>query len=404
MSNLAQGKPDAEARLATLVSKIISARLLRCPPRWLLLRIECEDGIIGWGEAIGDLHPEVEAGIENVESRIFGLDSNDTSAIVEILMKGRFWRDGPVLNTIASAVEMALWDIKGKRLGVPVWQLLGGKVRDKVLIYRNLWGANPEEFANSAKAAIAEGLIAMKVSPALATPAVPSAADLQNIVAIVAAVRAAVGPSIKVAIDLHGRLTPTAARRLIPMLAEYDPWFIEEPCLPDDSSGIRLLDTDLPLATGERLLTLHQFKQHLDPPCVDIVQPDLSLVGGISAVMLIGELAAMAQVSLAPHCPYGPVQTAASLQVAAASAAHQMQEVQSLGGAGLPGARAGGGWEWSFNLLKQPFIVEDGYVAVPEGAGLGIEVDEDAIAAHMDEWNPHAPPIWTHPDGAFAEW
>jgi len=369
-----------------------------------LIKIETDDGITGWGEAIGDLHEEVEAGLEAASKRIIGEDSSNVNRIVERLMKGRFWRDGPVLNTVASAVEMALWDIKGKRLGVPVWQLLGGKVRDKVLVYRNLWGSNPEEFADSARAALQEGLVAMKVSPAGPTSNIPSDDELQGIVEVLKAVRNAVGPAVKVAVDLHGRLSPAAARRLIPMLAEYDPWFIEEPCLPDDSTGIRLLDTDLPLATGERLLTLHQFKQHLEPPCVDIVQPDLSLVGGISAAMLIGELAAMAQVSLAPHCPYGPVQTAASLQIAAASAAHQMQEVQSLGGAGLPGGRAGGGWAWSFNLLKQPFIVEDGYVAVPEGAGLGIEVDEDAIAAHMDEWNPHAPPIWTQPDGAFAEW
>ncbi len=386
------------------MTAVIGARLVRCPPRWLLIRIETDDGIIGWGEAIGDLHEEVEAGLEAASKRIIGEDSSNVNRIVERLMKGRFWRDGPVLNTVASAVEMALWDIKGKRLGVPVWQLLGGKVRDKVLVYRNLWGSNPEEFADSARAALQEGLVAMKVSPAGPTSNIPSDDELQGIVEILKAVRNAVGPAVKVAVDLHGRLSPAAARRLIPMLAEYDPWFIEEPCLPDDSTGIRLLDTDLPLATGERLLTLHQFKQHLEPPCVDIVQPDLSLVGGISAAMLIGELAAMAQVSLAPHCPYGPVQTAASLQIAAASAAHQMQEVQSLGGAGLPGGRAGGGWAWSFNLLKQPFIVEDGYVAVPEGAGLGIEVDEDAIAAHMDEWNPHAPPIWTQPDGAFAEW
>lgn len=386
------------------MTAVIGARLVRCPPRWLLIKIETDDGIIGWGEAIGDLHEEVEAGLEAASKRIIGEDSSNVNRIVERLMKGRFWRDGPVLNTVASAVEMALWDIKGKRLGVPVWQLLGGKVRDKVLVYRNLWGSNPEEFADSARAALQEGLVAMKVSPAGPTSNIPSDDELQGIVEILKAVRNAVGPAVKVAVDLHGRLSPAAARRLIPMLAEYDPWFIEEPCLPDDSTGIRLLDTDLPLATGERLLTLHQFKQHLEPPCVDIVQPDLSLVGGISAAMLIGELAAMAQVSLAPHCPYGPVQTAASLQIAAASAAHQMQEVQSLGGAGLPGGRAGGGWAWSFNLLKQPFIVEDGYVAVPEGAGLGIEVDEDAIAAHMDEWNPHAPPIWTQPDGAFAEW
>jgi len=386
------------------MTAVVGARLVRCPPRWLLIRIETEDGIIGWGEAIGDLHEEVEAGLDAASKRIIGEDSSNISRIVERLMKGRFWRDGPVLNTVASAVEMALWDIKGKRLGVPVWQLLGGKVRDKVLVYRNLWGSTPEEFADSARAALEEGLVAMKVSPAGPTSNIPSDNELQGIVEVLKAVRNAVGPAVKVAVDLHGRLSPAAARRLIPMLAEYDPWFIEEPCLPDDSTGIRLLETDLPLATGERLLTLHQFKQHLEPPCVDIVQPDLSLVGGISAAMLIGELAAMAQVSLAPHCPYGPVQTAASLQIAAASAAHQMQEVQSLGGAGLPGGRAGGGWAWSFNLLKQPFIVEDGYVAVPEGAGLGIEVDEDAIAAHMDEWNPHAPPIWAQPDGAFAEW
>ncbi|MCS5537932.1 MAG: galactonate dehydratase [Candidatus Poseidoniaceae archaeon] len=386
------------------MTAVVGARLVRCPPRWLLIRIETEDGIIGWGEAIGDLHEEVEAGLDAASKRIIGEDSSNISRIVERLMKGRFWRDGPVLNTVASAVEMALWDIKGKRLGVPVWQLLGGKVRDKVLVYRNLWGSTPEEFADSARAALEEGLVAMKVSPAGPTSNIPSDDELQGIVEVLKAVRNAVGPAVKVAVDLHGRLSPAAARRLIPMLAEYDPWFIEEPCLPDDSTGIRLLDTDLPLATGERLLTLHQFKLHLEPPCVDIVQPDLSLVGGISAAMLIGELAAMAQVSLAPHCPYGPVQTAASLQIAAASAAHQMQEVQSLGGAGLPGGRAGGGWAWSFNLLKQPFIVEDGYVAVPEGAGLGIDIDEDAIAAHMDEWNPHAPPIWAQPDGAFAEW
>ncbi len=386
------------------MSSITSARLVRCPPRWLLMRIETDEGLVGWGEAIGDLHEEVEAGLAAASERIIGEDSNDLNRIVDRLMRGRFWRDGPVLNTVASAVEMALWDIKGKRLGVPVWQLLGGKVRDKVLVYRNLWGASPTEFADSARAALSEGLKAMKVSPAGPTTAIASDADLQGIVKVVRAVRDAVGPEVNVAVDLHGRLSPAAARRLMPLLSEFDPWFIEEPCLPDDSSALRLIDSDLPLATGERLLTLNQFRQHLEPPCIDVIQPDISLVGGISGAMLIGQMASMSQVSLAPHCPYGPVQTAASLQVAAASSAHQMQEVQSLGGAGLPGGRSGGGWAWSFNLLKHPFIVEDGYVAVPEGAGLGIEVDEELIAEHMDEWNPHPPPMWTHPDGAFAEW
>lgn len=386
------------------MSLITSARLVRCPPRWLLMRIETDEGLVGWGEAIGDLHEEVEAGLDAVSEKIVGEDSKDLNRIVERLMKGRFWRDGPVINTVASAVEMALWDLKGKRLGVPVWQLLGGKVRDKVLVYRNLWGSNPKEFADSARAALDEGLIAMKVSPAGPTPAISSDSDLQGIVDIVRAVRDAVGPDVKVAVDLHGRLSTAAARRLMPLLREFDPWFIEEPCLPDDSTALRLLDCDLPLATGERLLTLNEFKNHLEPACVDIVQPDISLVGGIKGVMLIGELASMSQVSLAPHCPYGPVQTAANLQIAAACSAHQMQEVQSLGGAGLPGGRFGGGWTWSFNLLKQPFSIEDGYVVIPDAPGLGIEIDEEIIAEHMDEWSPHQPPRWTHLDGAFAEW
>ncbi|HJM87051.1 MAG TPA: enolase C-terminal domain-like protein, partial [Candidatus Thalassarchaeaceae archaeon] len=164
------------------------------------------------------------------------------------------------------------------------------------------------------------------------------------------------------------------------------------------------LEQRIPLATGERLLTKRQFADHLFPsPIAAVLQPDLSLVGGIRAGIEIGAMCEAAQVSLAPHCPYGPIQLAASLQVAAASPAHAFQEFQSLGGA-AGGGTPGGGANWAFNLLATPFAVEEGMVAVPKGPGLGIEVQDHLIEEHLDSWNPHPPTLWQHPDGSHAEW
>ena len=389
--------------------KIRSASVIRCPPRWLLLRLESSDGEVGWGEAIGDLHEEVEAALKAMCDRVSGTDITGIERITQEMHKGRFWRDGPVLNTAISALEMALWDLRGKQLGAPVHQLLGGPVRDKVTVYRNLWGRDPEEFAQSGKAALDEGLEMVKVSPAGPTTTTPSDSELQGILDTVLAVRDAIGDA-KLAIDLHGRLTPAASRRLLPLLEPFDLSFVEEPCLPDGSvHHLRdlqqlHLEQRIPLATGERLLTKRQFADHLFPsPVAAVIQPDLSLVGGIRAGVEIGAMCETAQVSLAPHCPYGPIQLAASLQVAAASPAHTFQEFQSLGGA-AGGGTPGGGANWAFNLLATPFVVEDGMVEVPDGPGLGIEVQEHLIEEHMDAWNPHPPTLWHHPDGSHAEW
>ena len=313
------------------------------------------------------------------------------------------------LMRAASGIEMALWDLQGKQFGTPIHQLIGGPVRDKVTVYRNLWGRNPEEFAASGKAAISEGLTMAKVSPAGPTTTTPSDAELQGILDTVLAVRESIGDA-KLAIDLHGRLTPAASRRLLPLLEPFDLAFVEEPCLPDGSiQHLRdlqqlHLEQRIPLATGERLLTKRQFGDHLFPsPVAAVIQPDLSLVGGIRAGVEIGSMCETAQVSLAPHCPYGPVQFAASLQVAAASPAHAFQEFQSLGGA-AGGGTPGGGATWAFNLLATPFEVEGGMVNIPTKPGLGIEIQEDLIEEHMDAWNPHPPTLWQHSDGSHAEW
>jgi galactonate dehydratase len=355
------------------------------------------------------LHEEVEAALEAICKRVSGREINGIERFIQEMLKGRFWRDGPVLNTAISALEMALWDLQGKQLGAPVYQLLGGPVRDKVTVYRNLWGENPEQFAASGKAAIDEGLKMMKVSPAGPTTSVPSDRDLQGIIDTVSAVREAIGDA-KLAIDLHGRLTPAASRRLLPMLQPFDLSFVEEPCLPSGSAhhlrDLQELHLEQPvtLATGERLLTKREFADHLFPsPVVGVLQPDLSLVGGIRAGVEIGAMCEAAQVALAPHCPYGPIQLAASLQVAAASPAHAFQEFQSLGGA-AGGGTAGGGAKWDFNLLATPFEVEDSMVAIPTKPGLGIEVQEHLIEEHMEAWNPHPPTLWHHPDGSHAEW
>ena len=384
---------------------------MRCPPRWLLLRVETDDGEIGWGEAIGDLHEEVEGALTAMGERVVGSSIHDIVRTIETQRKTRFWRDGPVLDTALSALEMALWDLKGKRLGASVHDLLGGRVRERVRVYRNLWGRNASEFAESASEAVSQSMTAVKVSPAGPTPDVVSRAGLNDMVDVVRAVRDAVGPNVDLAIDLHGRLTPAASRRAVHALAPLDPFFIEEPCLPGGSAShladLRALRTAQPIAiaTGERLRSAHAFAQHLLPsPVVDIIQPDVSVVGGIRATIEIGAMAEAAQVSMAPHCPYGPVQFAASMQVAAASPAHLIQEFQSLGGAGSGGGTPGGGQNWAFELIAQPFSIKEGHVDVPTGLGLGIEVLEERIEEHMDMWNPHPPSVWTHADGSHAEW
>jgi len=401
--------------------RVRSAKAVRCPPRWLLLRIEADDGTVGWGEAIGDLHEEVEAALTALAGRIEGREVDGIRRLVKEMHSGRFWRDGPVLNSAVSALEMALWDLRGQAVGAPAHMLLGGPVRDRVRVYRNLWGHDAAEFAASAEAAVAEGLEMVKVSPAGPTPAVPRNADLAGIVEVVAAVRQAVdqscgvtdgevGGGVGIAVDLHGRLSPAASRRLLPLLEPLDVAFVEEPCLADGSAAHLRdlqelhLEQPIPLATGERLLTRRAFADHLFPsPVAAVLQPDLSLVGGISAAVAIGEMCDAAQVALAPHCPYGPVQLAASLQVAAVSEAHAFQEFQSLGGAG-GGGTPGGGASWAFDLLTEPFEVIDGMIAVPDGSGLGISIEEERIEEHADLWNPHPPTLWHHPDGSRAEW
>ncbi|MAX34236.1 MAG: D-galactonate dehydratase, partial [Euryarchaeota archaeon] len=363
------------------------------------------------GEAIGDLHQEVEQALNAIGERVEGSPIHDITNLIQIQRKNRFWRDGPVLETALSALEMALWDLKGKLLGAPVHDLLGGRVRERVRVYRNLWGRSPEEFADSAKEAISNSMTAVKVSPAGPTPDVISRVQLDEMEAVVSAVRDAVGPAVDLAIDLHGRLTPAASRRAIHALSKYDPFFIEEPCLPDGSAShladLRALRTAQPvaIATGERLRSAHAFAEHLLPsPVVDIIQPDVSMVGGIRASVEIGAMASAAQVAMAPHCPYGPVQFAASMQVAATSPAHLIQEFQSLGGAGSGGGAPGGGQNWAFELLSQPFSIEMGHVEISSRPGLGIEVLEERIYEHMDMWNPHPPTVWNHPDGSHAEW
>ena len=393
------------------MTTIRSAVCVRCPPRWLMLRVETDDGEVGWGEAIGDLHQEVEQALNAIGERVEGSSIHDITNLIQIQRKNRFWRDGPILETALSALEMALWDLKGKLLGAPVHDLLGGRVRERVRVYRNLWGRNPEEFADSAKEAMSNSMTAVKVSPAGPMPDVISRVQLDEMEAVVSAVRDAIGPAVDLAIDLHGRLTPAASRRAIHALSKYDPFFIEEPCLPDGSAShladLRALRTAQPvaIATGERLRSPHAFAEHLLPsPVVDIIQPDVSMVGGIRASVEIGAMASAVQVAMAPHCPYGPVQFAASMQVAATSPAHLIQEFQSLGGAGSGGGTPGGGQNWAFELLTQPFAIESGHVEISSRPGLGIEVLEERIDENMDMWNPHPPTVWTHPDGSHAEW
>jgi galactonate dehydratase len=282
-----------------------------------------------------------------------------------------------------------MWDITGKWLGQPVYQLLGGATRDKIRIYGHIRGDSTAEMAQYAADRAAEGFTALKTS-------IPGPVDIVDRPRVVieyaeqfAALREAVGPAVDIGIDFHGRVSPAMAVRLARALEPYHPMFIEEPVLPENVDAMVTVarSTSIPVATGERLFTKWGFREVLEKQAAVILQPDVSHAGGILEVKKIAAMAECYYAAVAPHCPLGPVALAAAIQVDACIPNFLCQEQVTLGE----------------GLLKQPFEVIEGYVPLPTGPGLGIEVDEDALRARLfaGDWET---PRLRHADGSVGDW
>jgi galactonate dehydratase len=381
--------------------RIAEVELFAVPPRWLFLKLTTDDGLVGWGEPIVEGRAAtVRAAVEEMAELLLGRDPHRIEDHWQVLYRGGFYRGGPVLTSALSGIDQALWDIKGKALGVPVWQLLGGACRDRIRVYTWIGGDRPDDVAHQAAEAVARGFTAMKMNATAELGYVDTPRRVREAVARVEAVRAAVGDGVDVAVDFHGRVHRAMAVRLAAALDPYGLLFIEEPVLPEHREALAAIaaHTTTPIATGERLYTRWGFKELLAEGHVAVVQPDVSHAGGISELRKIAAMAEAYDVAVAPHCPLGPIALAASLQVDACTPNFLIQE-QSLGIHYHQGSDL-----LDYLVDRSVFRYQDGYVALPSGPGLGIEVDEQAVRRAAEVGHRWRNPIWRLADGSLAEW
>ena len=381
--------------------RITDYELFAVPPRWLFLRIETSDGLVGWGEPVVEGRVKTVRGAveELMDDFLLGEDPMRVEDHWQRLYRGGFYRGGPVLMSAIAGIDQALWDIRGKSFDAPVYELLGGRVRDRVRVYQWVGGDRPEGVADAAREKVDAGFTALKMNATSELRRIDTPAAVESVGERLAAVREAVGPDVDIGVDFHGRVAKSMAKRLADALEPNDPFFIEEPVLPEQNEFLPHLasHTSIPIATGERMYSRWDFKEVFESGAVDVIQPDLSHAGGITETHKIASMAEAYDVALAPHCPLGPVALASCLQVDACSPNALIQE-QSLDIHYNEGGDV-------LDYLADPsvFDYEEGYVSLPDGPGLGVEPDEEVLRerAGHDDWHN---PIWRHDDGGVAEW
>ena len=355
-------------------------------PRWLFLKIHTNAGIVGLGEPIleGRARTCAEA-VKEIEPYLVGKDPRQVVHHWQAIYRHAFYRGGPILTSALSGIDMALWDIKGKALGVPIYELLGGPTRTRVRVYAH--AGTPELL----KKRMAQGFTAFKCGPAKRRPSryIETPAEVQYAAEHFAELRRIAGNDKDIAIDFHGAISPATAKLLIKALEPYQPMFVEEPCQCQNHDVMADIarSTYLPIATGERVFTKWGFLEVLQKGAAKVLQPDLCHAGGITECRLIAGMAEAFYATIAPHNPLGPISLAAGIQLAASIPNFLCQEQVSLGE----------------GYLKQPFVVKDGYVDIPTGPGLGIELDENAMADKIGhDWRN--PETYDPDDGSVVDW
>jgi galactonate dehydratase len=366
--------------------KIIRLETFLVRPRWLFLKVHTNAGLVGLGEPIleGRALTCAEA-VKEIEPYLIGKDPRQVVHHWQAIYRHAFYRGGPLLTSALSGIDLALWDIKGKALGVPIYELLGGPTRNRVRVYAH--AGTPERIKEN----LSRGFTAFKTGLAKRRPAryIETPAAVHYAAEKFAELRQLVGDQIDLAIDFHGAISPATAKLLIKALEPYQPMFVEEPvqCQNHDIMAEIARGTHLPIATGERVFTKWGFREVLEKKAATVLQPDLCHAGGITEVRLIAGMAEAYYASIAPHNPLGPINLAAGVQLAASIPNFLCQEQVTLGD----------------GYLKKPFTVRDGYLDLPTGPGLGIELDEHALADKIGhDWkNPEA---YDQDDHSVVDW
>ena len=346
---------------------------------WVFVKIYTDEGITGVGEGTLEYKEKAFLGaLEHIKEYLVGQNPLDIERHWHSIYRDAYWRGGPVLMSALSAVEMALWDILGKSLGTPVWQLLGGKVNDKVRIYVNGWFAGakePEEFAEKAKIAVQRGITAMKWDPFGKSYLQISNADLDKALRCVGAVRDAVGKDVDLLIEGHGRFDVATGIKIARELECFKPMFFEEPVPPDNLEALKAVRDKSPVAisAGERLYSRWDYRKLFDLRAADYIQPDISHAGGIMELKKIAAEAESRYIPFAPHNPSGPVANAATLQLAATCPNFCILEIMYSD------------VSWRKDVVNEELEYKDGYITIPDGPGLGIEINEEECLKHPYE-------------------
>jgi galactonate dehydratase len=389
-------------RITDIKTHVVNAEMRN----WVFVRVETDQpGLYGWGEATLEWKTRAVVGaVDDLQPLLLGRDPLDIEQAVRSLKKHSFWRLGAIGMSAISGIEIALWDIAGKAFGVPVWRLLGGKVRDKVRVYTHLGmgdmravyeTSNEGPLVERAREVVAKGYRAFK---AVFIPYTHYTAPLPNIdkvARLMAALRDAVGPGVEIMVDFHGRpASAAAALAYIEALRPARPMFVEEPVPPGETASLKAVaaHAKVPLATGERLIDRAEFHDLLAARAVDIIQPDICHCGGLLEAKKIAAMAEAVSVGVAPHNPLGPIAGVAALHFAVSTPNHVIQEEMV------------GAVPWYGEVVRGPIRMVDGFWQIPQAPGLGIEIDETACARR-----PFAPEVLhtqnaVLDDGTIVDW
>ena len=381
--------------------KITAVNTYFVRPRWGFVEIVTDNGLTGWGEAVLEGHAAaVLSCVQEMKDYLIGADPSRIEDLWETMYRAGFYRGGGVLMSAISGIDQALWYIKGKFFGAPVYELMGGRCRDRMKVYSWIGGDRPSDVGAAAKEKQNEGFKAIKMNATEELQMIDSYDKIDAVLERVAAIRESCGKYFGIAIDFHGRVHKPMAKVLAKKLEEFDPMFIEEPVLCESMECFKEIaqSCNIPIATGERLFSKYDFKRLLTVGGVDIIQPDLSHAGGITEVKKIAAMAEAYDVALAPHCPLGPIALAACLNVDATSYNAVIQE-QSMGIHYNVGKTV-----LDYVENKKDFEFVDGYVELPRLPGLGVEVNRELVLEENKTPHNWKNPVWHHADGSVAEW
>ncbi|WP_130859357.1 galactonate dehydratase [Gracilibacillus phocaeensis] len=381
--------------------KITSIETFVVPPRWCFVKVETDEGITGWGEPVVEGRAAtVETAVQELAEYLMGKDPLNIEDHWNVMYRSGFYRGGPILMSAIAGLDQALWDIKGKFFNAPIYQLLGGACRESIRVYSWIGGDRPSDVGEAAQAVVDAGFTAVKMNATEELQYIDSYEKIDRVVERIASVREAVGDYIGIGIDFHGRVHKPMAKVLAKELEAFRPMFIEEPVLPENNEALAEISkyTPIPIATGERMYSRWDFKPLFEAGYADIIQPDLSHAGGITEVKKIASMAEAYDIAVAPHCPLGPIALAACLQVDATAHNAFIQE-QSLGIHYNQGNDL-----LDYLTDTSVFDYQEGHVKLPQGPGLGIEMNEEKVRELAKTGHSWRNPVWRHQDGTVAEW